>query len=55
MTELIGTQLGEQTVTIEQGSGRAFATAVEDDPEGYTRAGAPTPPTWPFVMSYWRS
>ena len=53
LTELIGTELGTQTITIEQGPVRAFATAVGDDPDRYTGAGVPTPPTWPFAMSYW--
>ena len=55
LTELAGTELGTQTVTIEQGPVRAFATAVKDDPAKYTGPGAPTPPTFPFVMSYWGS
>lgn len=55
LTELAGTELGTQTVTIEQGPVRAYASAVKDDPGRYTGAGAPTPPTWPFVMTYWGS
>jgi hypothetical protein len=55
LTELAGTELGVQTVTIEQGPVRAFARAVKDDAARYTGAGAPTPPTWPFVMAYWGS
>ncbi|MCP4436563.1 MAG: MaoC family dehydratase [Actinomycetia bacterium] len=55
LTELEGTDLGSQTITIEQGPVRAFAEAVLDDPDTYTGNGAPTPPTWPFVMSYWGS
>ncbi len=55
LTELKGTELGSQTIVIEQGPVRAFATAVKDDPARYTGPGAPTPPTWPFVMSYWGS
>jgi len=55
LTELAGTELGTQTVTIEQGPVRAFATALQDRPERYTGAAAPTPLTWPFVMSYWGS
>ncbi len=55
LTELIGTELGTQTIRIEQGPVRAFATALKDDPDRYTGDGAPTPPTWPFVMSYWGS
>lgn len=55
LTELIGQELGSQTIVIEQGPVRAFATALKDDPGRYTGDGAPTPPTWPFVMSYWGS
>ena len=55
LTELKGNELGNQTITIEQGPVRAFAEAVLDDPEKFTGDGAPTPPTWPFVMSYWGS
>lgn len=55
LDELKGTELGSQTITIEQGPVRAFATAVKDDPARYTGEGAATPPTWPFVMSYWGS
>lgn len=55
LTELKGTELGHQTVRVEQGPVRAFATALGDDPERYTGEGAPTPPTWPFVMAYWGS
>lgn len=55
LTELQGMELGTQTITIEQGPVRAFATAVLDDPDRYTGEGADTPPTWPFVMSYWGS
>lgn len=55
LTELIGTDLGSQTIRIEQGPVRAFATALKDDPDRYTGDGAPTPVTWPFVMSYWGS
>jgi hypothetical protein len=55
LTELQGTELGTQTITIEQGPVRAFATAVLDDPDRYTGEGADTPPTWPFVMGYWGS
>ena len=55
LDELKGMELGSQTITIEQGPVRAFATAVGDDPARYTGAGAPTPLTWPFVMSYWGS
>lgn len=55
LTELVGTELGSQTITIEQGPVRAFAKSLKDDPDRYTGDGAPTPPTWPFVMSYWGS
>lgn len=55
LTELKGQELGTQTIVIEQGPVRAFAAAVKDDPTRYTGPGAPTPPTWPFVMSYWGS
>ncbi len=53
LTELIGTELGTQTIIVEQGPVRAFAAAVADDPDRYTGAGADTPPTWPFAMGYW--
>ncbi len=55
LTELAGTDLGSQTVVIEQGPVRAFARSVKDDPDRYTGDGAPTPITWPFVMSFWGS
>jgi len=55
LDELQGTELGSQTITIEQGPVRAFATAIGDDPDRYTGDGAGTPLTWPFVMSYWGS
>jgi hypothetical protein len=55
LTELSGTDLGTQTVTIEQGPVRAFASAVKDDPDRYTGQDASTPATWPFVMTYWGS
>lgn len=54
-TDLIGTELGSQTIRIEQGPVRVFAAALGDDPDRYTGEGAPTPPTWPFVMAYWGS
>jgi hypothetical protein len=53
LTELIGTDLGTQTIVIEQGPVRAFASALRDDPDRYTGDGATTPPTWPFSMAYW--
>jgi N-terminal half of MaoC dehydratase len=55
LDELKGTELGTQTITIEQGPVRAFATSLKDDPARYTGEDADTPPTWPFVMSYWGS
>jgi hypothetical protein len=55
LTELAGTELGSQTIVIEQGPVRAFASAIKDDPGRYTGDGAPTPITWPFVMSFWGS
>ena len=55
LTELQGMELGTQTITIEQGPVRSFAAAVLDDPDRFTGEGADTPPTWPFVMSYWGS
>jgi hypothetical protein len=55
LDELKGTEIGSQSITIEQGPVRAFAVALGDDPDRYTGEGAPTPPTWPFVMSYWGS
>ena len=55
LTELKGNELGSQTITIEQGPVRAFAESVKDDPDKFTGEGADTPPTWPFVMSYWGS
>ena len=55
LTELAGTELGSQTIRIEQGPVRAFASSVKDDPGRYTGDGAPTPVTWPFVMSFWGS
>jgi N-terminal half of MaoC dehydratase len=55
LTELAGTDLGRQTIVIEQGPVRAFASSLKDDPDRYTGEGAPTPITWPFVMSFWGS
>ena len=43
LTELIGTELGTQTIVIEQGPVRAFAAAVGDDPDRYTGPGARHP------------
>jgi hypothetical protein len=53
LTELIGTDLGSQTIVVEQGPVRVFAAAVEDDPDRYTGPDASTPPTFPFSMAYW--
>jgi N-terminal half of MaoC dehydratase len=53
--ELKGTDLGTQTVRIENGPVRVFAQALLDDDPTYTEAGAPVPPTFPFVMPYWGS
>jgi hydroxyacyl-ACP dehydratase HTD2-like protein with hotdog domain len=53
LTELKGTDLGSLTIVVEQGPVRAFANAVKDDPDRYTGAGAPTPPTFPFSMAFW--
>lgn len=55
LTELIGTELGTQTIVVEQGPVRAFAAAVKDDPDRYTGQGSATPATWPFSMAYWGS
>jgi len=55
LTELKGRQLGTQRVVIERGPVRVFAQALLDDDAAYTADGAPVPPTFPFVMSYWGS
>ncbi len=55
LDELKGTELGSQTITVEQGPVRVFAKAVKDDPALYTGDGAPTPVTFPFVMTFWGS
>lgn len=55
LDELKGTELGTQTVTIEQGPVRVFAAAIKDDPDRYTGEGATAPVTWPFVMTFWGS
>ncbi len=55
LSELKGTDLGTQTVRIEQGPVRVFAAAVKEDPDDYTGEGATVPPTFPFVMPYWGS
>jgi hypothetical protein len=55
LTELQGTELGTQRVTIERGPVRVFADACKDGGGGFGDDGAPVPPTFPFVMSYWGS
>jgi len=55
LTELKGQPTGTQTIVIERGPVRVFAEALGDDDEVYRRDGAPVPPTFPFVMSYWGS
>jgi hypothetical protein len=55
LTELKGTDLGTQRVTIERGPVRVFATACKDGDTAYGDDAAPVPPTFPFVMSYWGS
>jgi peroxisomal enoyl-CoA hydratase 2 len=55
MTELKGQSTGTQTVVIERGPVRVFAEALMDPDETYKQDGAPVPPTFPFVMSYWGS
>jgi hypothetical protein len=55
LTELKGQPTGTQTVVIERGPVRVFAEALLDDDEAYSQEGAPVPPTFPFVMSYWGS
>jgi hypothetical protein len=55
LTELAGTELGSQTILIEQGPVRAFAASIGDDPDRYSGEGAPTPLTFPFVMPFWGS
>ena len=55
LTELKGQSTGTQTVIIERGPVRVFADALMDADETYTQDGAPVPPTFPFVMSYWGS
>jgi hypothetical protein len=53
LTELQGTDLGSQTVIIEQGPVRIFAAAVKDDRPEYRGEGALVPPTFPMSWSYW--
>ena len=55
LTELKGQQGGTQTVVIERGPVRVFAEALGDSDDVYQQDGAPVPPTFPFVMSYWGS
>lgn len=55
LTELQGTELGRQRVTIERGPVHVFATACKDGATAYRHDAAPVPPTFPFVMSYWGS
>jgi hypothetical protein len=55
LTELKGQETGTQKVVIERGPVRVFADALGDDDEVYKGDGAPVPPTFPFVMSYWGS
>ena len=55
LTELQGQELGGQRVEIEKSPVRVFAAAVKDDDPAYKADGAPVPPTYPFVMTYWGS
>ncbi len=55
LTELKGQETGTQKVMIERGPVRVFADALGDSDEVYRQDGAPVPPTFPFVMSYWGS
>lgn len=55
LTELKGQTTGTQTVLIERGPVRVFAEALGDPDHVYRAEGAPVPPTFPFVMSYWGS
>ncbi|HKY17049.1 MAG TPA: MaoC family dehydratase N-terminal domain-containing protein [Microthrixaceae bacterium] len=52
LDELKGTELGSQTVTIEEGPVRKFAASLKDDPARYVE-GSTAPVTWPFVMPFW--
>ena len=52
LDELKGTQLGSQTVTIEEGPVRKFAESLKDEPSRYVGAST-APVTWPFVMPFW--
>jgi peroxisomal enoyl-CoA hydratase 2 len=55
LTELKGQKTGTQKVAIERGPVRVFAEAIGDTDATYRGDGAPVPPTFPFVMSYWGS
>ena len=55
LDELKGQTMGTQKVQIERGPVRVFADALMDDDPVYREDGAPVPPTFPFVMSYWGS
>jgi peroxisomal enoyl-CoA hydratase 2 len=55
LTELKGQKTGTQKVAIERGPVRVFAEAIGDTDAAYRGDGAPVPPTFPFVMSYWGS
>lgn len=55
LTELKGQTTGTQKVVIERGPVRVFAEALMDPDPVYREEGAPVPPTFPFVMSYWGS
>ncbi len=55
LDELIGHELGTETVTIEAGPVRVFATSIKDDPTLYTGNNAVAPVTFPFVMAFWGS
>jgi hypothetical protein len=55
LTELKGQKGGTQKVVIERGPVRVFADAILDPDPVYNGDGAPVPPTFPFVMSYWGS
>ncbi|MFZ4515698.1 MAG: FAS1-like dehydratase domain-containing protein [Acidimicrobiia bacterium] len=52
-TELLGRDLGTETITIESAPVRAFARALHDTSATYSSAAAPIPPTFPFAFPYW--
>ena len=61
-TSTVGTVSGRSVVTVERGPVARFAQAVKDRSPVYQDPGAaaaagferiPTPPTWPFSMSFW--